>query len=90
VGARLLPQLPEPAPGLPRRLVERRQLGRGRTAGGTPAGGGGPPPPPLRRCAKVLRRFGAAQTYCAASALRSTDCRSRSGRSRRGNRRRPG
>ena len=31
LGARLLPQLPEPAPGLPRRLVGRRQLGRGRT-----------------------------------------------------------
>ena len=35
LGARLLPELPEPAPRLPRRLVERRQLGRGR--------------PPLRR-----------------------------------------
>ena len=30
LGARLLPQLPEPATGLPRRLVERRQLGRRR------------------------------------------------------------
>ena len=29
LGARLLPQLPEPAPGLPGRVVERRQLGRG-------------------------------------------------------------
>ena len=28
VGARLLPEVPEPAPRLPRRLVERRQLGR--------------------------------------------------------------
>ena len=31
VGARLLPQVPEQAPGLSRSLVERRQLGRGRT-----------------------------------------------------------
>ena len=30
VGARLLPQLPEPPPRLPGGLVERRQLGRGR------------------------------------------------------------
>ena len=30
LGARLLPQLPEPPPGLPGGLVERRQLGRGR------------------------------------------------------------
>ena len=30
VGARLLPQLPEPSPRLPGGLVERRQLGRGR------------------------------------------------------------
>ena len=29
LGARLLPQVPEPPPGLPRGLVERRQLGRG-------------------------------------------------------------
>ena len=29
LGARLLPQLPEPSPRLPRRVVERRQLGRG-------------------------------------------------------------
>src|SRR6266849_3281648 len=28
MGARLLPQVPEPPPGLPRRVVERRQLGR--------------------------------------------------------------
>ena len=27
LGARVLPQLPEPSPGLPRRVVERRQLG---------------------------------------------------------------
>src|SRR5581483_8528285 len=32
VGARLLPQVPEPAPGLHRRVVERRQLARGRAA----------------------------------------------------------
>jgi hypothetical protein len=32
LGARLLPELPEPAPGLPRGVVERRQLGRGRRA----------------------------------------------------------
>ena len=32
LGARLLPQLPEPAPRLPRRLVERGQLGGGRQA----------------------------------------------------------
>ena len=32
LGARLLPQLPEPAPGLSRGLVERRRLGRGRRA----------------------------------------------------------
>ena len=31
LGARLLPQVPEPPPRLPRRLVERRQLGRGRS-----------------------------------------------------------
>ena len=30
LGARLLPQLPEPAPGLSRSVVERGQLGRGR------------------------------------------------------------
>ena len=30
LGARLLPEVPEQAPGLPRRLLERRQLGRGR------------------------------------------------------------
>ena len=30
VGARLLPEVPEPPPRLPRRLVERRQLGQGR------------------------------------------------------------
>ena len=30
LGARLLPQVPEPPPGLPRRLVEHRQLGGGR------------------------------------------------------------
>ena len=30
VGARLLPELPKPPPGIPRGLVERRQLGRGR------------------------------------------------------------
>ena len=30
VGARLLPQLPEPPARLPRRVVERRQLGQGR------------------------------------------------------------
>ena len=30
LGARLLPELPEPAPRLSRRVVERRQLGRGR------------------------------------------------------------
>ena len=29
LGARLLPEVPEPPPRLPRRLVERRQLGRG-------------------------------------------------------------
>ena len=29
LGARVLPQVPEPAPGLPRRVVERRQLGQG-------------------------------------------------------------
>ena len=32
LGARLLPQVPEPAPGLPRGVVERRQLGRRRRA----------------------------------------------------------
>ena len=32
LGARLLPQVPEQAPGLHRRVVERRQLGRGRAA----------------------------------------------------------
>ena len=32
VGARLLPQVPEQAPGLPRRVLERRQLGQGRRA----------------------------------------------------------
>ena len=32
LGARLLPQLPEPPPGLPRGVVERRQLGGGRPA----------------------------------------------------------
>ena len=31
LGARVLPQLPEPSPGLPRRVVERRQLGRRRS-----------------------------------------------------------
>ncbi|CAA9465702.1 MAG: Superoxide dismutase [Mn], partial [uncultured Rubrobacteraceae bacterium] len=31
VGARLLPQLPEPPPRVHKRLVERRQLGRGRS-----------------------------------------------------------
>ena len=33
LGARLLPQVPEQAPRLPRRVLERRQLGRGRAAG---------------------------------------------------------
>ena len=32
LGARLLPEVPEPAPRVPRRLVERRQLGGGRPA----------------------------------------------------------
>ena len=32
LGTRVLPQLPEPPPGLPRRVVERRRLGRRRTA----------------------------------------------------------
>ena len=32
LGARLLPQLPEPPPRLPRRVVERRRLGRRRAA----------------------------------------------------------
>ena len=32
VGARLLPQVPEQAPGLPGRVLERRQLGQGRRA----------------------------------------------------------
>src|SRR4030095_5333469 len=32
VGARLLLELPEPSPGLPERVVERGQLGRGREA----------------------------------------------------------
>ena len=32
LGARLLPQVPEPPPRLPRRLVERRQLGRSQQA----------------------------------------------------------
>ena len=32
LGARVLPQVPEQAPGLSRGLVERRQLGRGRAA----------------------------------------------------------
>ncbi len=32
LGARLLPQVPEQAPRLPRRLVEHRQLGRGQQA----------------------------------------------------------
>ena len=32
LGARLLPEVPEQAPGLHRRMVERRQLGRGREA----------------------------------------------------------
>src|SRR5581483_4374147 len=42
LGARLLPQVPEPPPRLPRRLVGRRQLGRGR--------------PPLRRRPHVANR----------------------------------
>src|SRR6266404_4769468 len=32
LGARVLPQVQEQAPGLPRGLVERRELGRGRQA----------------------------------------------------------
>ena len=32
LGARLLPEVPEPPPRLPRRVVERRQLGRGQQA----------------------------------------------------------
>ena len=32
VGARVLPQVPEQAPGLPGRVLERRQLGQGRRA----------------------------------------------------------
>ena len=32
LGARLLPQVPEQAPGLPGRVLERRQLGRGSVA----------------------------------------------------------
>ena len=32
LGARVLPQVPEPPPGLPRRLVERRELAQGRGA----------------------------------------------------------
>ena len=32
VGARLLPQVPEQAPGLPGRVLERRELGQGRGA----------------------------------------------------------
>ncbi len=45
LGARLLPEVPEQAPGLHRRLVERRQLGRGRAAlgGRRLAKGGGSP-----------------------------------------------
>ena len=54
LGARLLPQVPEPSPGLHRRLVERRQLGQGgrgvlrrlvaspRYCLGLGVGGGGP------------------------------------------------
>ena len=41
LGARLLPEVPEQAPGLPRRVLERRQLGRGRA--------------PLRRRASLAR-----------------------------------
>ena len=44
LGARLLPELPEPPPGLPRGVVERRQLGRrGRdaTSRRSPSGGQG-------------------------------------------------
>ena len=60
LGARLLPQVPEPPAGLPRRLVEHRQLGRHqrplrrcrRTVIDTPirhgnGGGDTPPPSPL-------------------------------------------
>ena len=45
VGARLLPPVPEPAPRLPRRLVERRQLGGGCAAirGGSRVTGSTPP-----------------------------------------------
>ena len=32
LGARVLPQVPEPPPGLPRRVLERRRLGRRRAA----------------------------------------------------------
>src|SRR5690606_7336177 len=32
LGARVLPEVPEPSPGLPRGLVEHGQLGRGREA----------------------------------------------------------
>ena len=37
LGARLLPQLPEPPPRLPRGVVERRRLGRASRRGSTPA-----------------------------------------------------
>ncbi len=48
VGARVLPQLPEPASGLPERLVERRQLGRGRKPLRSSARGLSPPRAALR------------------------------------------
>ena len=55
LGARLLPEVPEPAPRLPRRVVERRQLGQGRRAlrrrwlSRRGSAGSAPYPRPLRR-----------------------------------------
>ena len=51
VGARLLPQVPEPASRLPRGLVGRRQLGRGRRNGTTPRAAE-PASPPADRAAE--------------------------------------
>ena len=58
LGARLLPQVPEQAPRLPRRVVERRQLGQGRRAlrGGAVAAVRRPRRPRARRGRRAARR----------------------------------
>ncbi len=61
VGARVLPQLSEPATGLPERLVERRQLGRSRDAATKQRAGA---EPSARRFAASVRRAACRRPWC--------------------------